>query len=154
PGTVARRNHFNNNPQLDSGLVGDSSEASRFAALVGPQQTLALGVLATAAIQTNATARYRDNFPFDLTYDDLKRGQERFNIFCSVCHDRLGTGNGVVVQRGFPKPPSYLTDDSRGLLYQGARVPLKTAPVGYMFEVATRGFGAMPSYGAQVPPRD
>jgi hypothetical protein len=60
----------------------------------------------------------------------------------------------MIVQRGFTKPPSFLTDYSRGLQYQGARVLLRDAPVGYIFEVITHGYGAMPSHAAQVPPRD
>jgi mono/diheme cytochrome c family protein len=152
PGTIARRNSYQNDPQLDSGRIDDGGEAARFADLVGPRQ--ALGVLAAAAVATNAPTRYFDTFPFQLSQDDLNRGRERFNIFCAVCHDRLGTGNGVVVQRGFPKPPSYLTDRSRGLQFQGVQVSLREAPVGYLFEVVTRGFGAMPAYAAQVPPRD
>ena len=71
----------------------------------------------------------------------LARGQERYNIYCSPCHDRVGSGNGMIVQRGFA----------------AAVVPherLRAAPVGYFFEVITNGFGAMPSYAAQVPARD
>jgi mono/diheme cytochrome c family protein len=153
-GTVARRNLFVDDPHLDSGLRGTNDEASRLASLLGPREALALGALAKAVIDANVTARYHDTFPFPMTETNLKRGQERFNIYCAVCHDRLGSGNGMVVQRGFTKPPSLLTDYSRGLQYQGARVLLRNAPVGYIFEVITHGYGAMPSNAAQVPPRD
>ena len=72
----------------------------------------------------------------------LERGQQRFNIYCSPCHDRTGSGHGMVVQRGFPSPPSYHIDR------------LRNAPVGHFFDVATNGFGRMPDYASQVPPAD
>jgi mono/diheme cytochrome c family protein len=83
-----------------------------------------------------------DVFPFPVTRDVLKRGQERFNIYCSPCHDRLGTGLGMAVRRGFRRPPSYHTDRLRQL------------PAGEIFDVITNGFGAMPSYSLQIEPRD
>ncbi|HVN81647.1 MAG TPA: cytochrome c [Terriglobia bacterium] len=85
---------------------------------------------------------YSDVFPFPITREVLDRGQERFDIYCSVCHDRLGTGNGMIPQRGFRHPPSYHSDR------------LRNAPVGYLFDVITNGFGAMADYAAQVSPRD
>ena len=81
-------------------------------------------------------------FPFPVTGDVLKRGQERFTIYCSPCHDRAGTGHGMVVQRGFKQPPSYHIDR------------LRQVPPGYIFDIMTRGFGQMPSYAAQVQPED
>lgn len=81
-------------------------------------------------------------FPFEVTQAVLRRGRERFKIFCSVCHDRVGTGRGMVVRRGFRQPPSYHIDR------------LREAPVGHFFDVMTNGFGAMPSYASQVPPAD
>jgi mono/diheme cytochrome c family protein len=72
----------------------------------------------------------------------LERGQQRFNIFCSACHDRTGSGQGMVVQRGFPAPPSYHSDR------------LRAAPVGHFYVVATQGFGRMPDYADQIPPAD
>jgi mono/diheme cytochrome c family protein len=79
-----------------------------------------------------------DTFPFPIKAEDLDRGQERFNIYCSPCHGRTGEGNGIVVQRGFRQPPSYHIDR------------LRTAPVGHFFDVMTNGFGAMQDYRAQV----
>jgi mono/diheme cytochrome c family protein len=81
-------------------------------------------------------------FPFPVTAAVLDRGQERFNIYCTPCHDRLGTGLGMVVRRGYRQPPSYHTER------------LRQAPVGHFFDVITRGLGAMPDYAAQIPPRD
>jgi len=81
-------------------------------------------------------------FPFPITREDLMRGRERFNIFCSPCHSRAGDGQGMVVKRGFKSPPSYYSE----------RV-LKAA-VGHYFDVVTNGFGAMPSYASRVPVDD
>jgi len=83
-----------------------------------------------------------DYMPFPVTMDVLSRGRERFNIYCSPCHSRLGDGQGMIVQRGFRAPPSYHTER------------LRKAPLGYFFDVMTNGFGAMPEYATQVPPRD
>jgi len=81
-------------------------------------------------------------FPVPVTRDLLRRGQQRFNVFCSPCHDRAGTGRGMIVQRGYKQPSSYHIDR------------LRQAPVGYFYDVMTRGFGVMPSYAAQVTPED
>ncbi len=84
-----------------------------------------------------------DIMPFPVTKDVLAHGRERFNIFCAPCHSRLGDGNGFVPSRGFArKPPSFHI----------AR--LQKAPVGYFFDVITEGFGIMPDYASQIPPRD
>jgi cytochrome c553 len=72
----------------------------------------------------------------------LARGREEFEVFCSPCHGRTGRGDGMVVQRGFKKPPSYHIDR------------LRQAPVGYFFDVMTSGFGAMSDYAAQIPAQD
>jgi mono/diheme cytochrome c family protein len=97
---------------------------------------------------------YMTDFPLQVTGEVLRRGQERFNIFCAVCHDRLGTGDGMIPRRGFTKPPSLLDDLSRGYRLRGRDLPLRDAPVGYYFEVVTNGFGAMPDYASQIPPAD
>lgn len=83
-----------------------------------------------------------DTFPFPITRADLLRGQERFNIYCTPCHSRLGDGTGLIVQRGFRQPPSYHIER------------LVKAPVGHFFDVITNGYGAMPSYRARVAPDD
>lgn len=80
--------------------------------------------------------------PFAVTKDVLLRGQQRFNIYCAPCHDRLGDGDGMIVRRGYRHPPSYHI--SR----------LRQVPDGYIFDVITNGFGAMPDYAAQIPVRD
>lgn len=81
-------------------------------------------------------------FPFPVTKAVLERGRERFNIYCSVCHGQAGEGNGIIVQRGFPPPPSYHIDR------------LRSAPVGHFYDVITRGYGVMYSYASRVAPTD
>jgi len=107
-----------------------------------------------AAVFTAGWTFYVDAFPMEITQQLLERGRERFNIYCAVCHDRAGTGRGMIVERGFTPPPSYHTDFSRGLKLRGINIKLPQAPVGYYFEVITRGFGAMPTYADQLPVKD
>jgi len=83
-----------------------------------------------------------NRFPFPITKADLQRGREQYNIFCTPCHGYSGAGNGMIVQRGFPHPPSFHTDR------------LRAAPVGHFFDVITNGFGEMYSYGSRVDPED
>jgi hypothetical protein len=83
-----------------------------------------------------------DVFPFPVTAQVLERGRERYNIYCSPCHSRVGDGNGMIPQRGLKQPPSYHIDR------------LRKEPDGHFFSVITNGFGAMGDYSAQVPPED
>lgn len=94
------------------------------------------------------------DFPVAVTEDFVKRGRERFNIYCSMCHGRLGNGDGKVVLRGYVKPPNFHTDLSRGLKLRGQDVKLTDVSVGYIFEVITRGYGAMPDYADLIPADD
>jgi mono/diheme cytochrome c family protein len=80
--------------------------------------------------------------PFPADRQVLDRGQDRYNIFCTPCHDATGSGRGMVVQRGYRQPPSF--HDER----------LRKAEEGHFFDVMTNGLGAMPDYRAQIPPRD
>jgi mono/diheme cytochrome c family protein len=81
-------------------------------------------------------------FPFAVDTQVMARGHERFDIYCSPCHGRTGQGDGMVVRRGFRRPPTFHQDR------------LRNAPVGQIFDVITNGFGAMPDYAAQVPAAD
>lgn len=81
-------------------------------------------------------------FPFPVTDQVMARGQERFDIYCSPCHGRTGAGDGMIVRRGFRRPP-MLTEER-----------LRNAPVGHFFDVISNGFGAMPDYQAQIAPAD
>jgi mono/diheme cytochrome c family protein len=83
-----------------------------------------------------------DMFPFPITGADLSRGRERYNIYCSPCHDYTGSGNGMIVQRGFPSPPSFHIER------------LRQAPAGHFFEVITHGLGLMYGYASRVSPDD
>jgi len=114
PGTVAR------GQLVDDGV--------RFTGLTGPGRPDA--------------PDYATEFPYSIDEATLKRGRERFNIYCSVCHGRSGNADGKVVERGYLKPPSY--HEKR----------LRDMPVGRMFEVITRGYGGMPEYADQVPVDD
>jgi mono/diheme cytochrome c family protein len=81
-------------------------------------------------------------FPFPVTKEVVARGQERFNVYCSPCHDRQGNGDGMIVRRGFRHPPSYHIDR------------LRQVPDGHIYDVITNGFGAMQDYSAQITPND
>ncbi|HLH73072.1 MAG TPA: cytochrome c [Chloroflexota bacterium] len=81
-------------------------------------------------------------FPFTITLPDLDRGRERYDIYCAPCHGRTGDGDGPVVARGFSTPPTFHSDR------------LRQAPVGHLFDVITNGYGDMPDYKEQIPPRD
>jgi mono/diheme cytochrome c family protein len=110
--------------------------------------------LLTAASRSANWSVYREAFPISITQRTMERGQERFNIYCATCHDRVGTGRGMIVERGFTTPPSLHTDWSRGFKLKGADLKLTDAPVGYYFDVITLGYGAMPDYSEQIAPDD
>ena len=81
-------------------------------------------------------------FPLPVTLALVKQGQEEFNINCSACHGRDGYGEGMVVQRGFPQPPSFHSER------------LRNAPVGHFFQVITKGYGVMYPFGSRITPED
>jgi mono/diheme cytochrome c family protein len=113
---------------------------------------------------------FAESFPFQITADDLKRGQERFTIYCAACHGPYGNGQGKIWERGYLNPTSFHTHKvapneadvtnpqglgiSRGYSLWGIHMPMTAVPPGYIFEVMTKGYGGMPSYSAQVPPED
>ena len=80
--------------------------------------------------------------PVKLTAEGLQRGQERFNIYCSVCHGQVGNGKGIVVERGYMPPPDFHTD------------LIRNYPDGHIFDVITHGIRNMPAYGPQIPVED
>jgi mono/diheme cytochrome c family protein len=90
----------------------------------------------------NGYREERDQLPFPATMEVLKRGQERFNIYCSPCHSRVGNGLGEIVQRGY-KPAANLHDQVR-----------LSQPLSHYFYVMSNGYGAMPDYSAQLTPAD
>src|SRR5215510_4426203 len=110
------------------------------------QPTTAAGAPAVAS-SASATNPYPDDvetFPFPISAKDLDRGQERYNVYCSVCHGMTGNGDGMVARRGFnkPSPANYHQDR------------LRQAPVGHFFDVMTNGWGAMPPYASQISVED
>ncbi len=81
-------------------------------------------------------------FPMPVSLEMVKQGQEAFDINCSECHGRDGYGEGMIVQRGFPQPPSFHSER------------LRDAPVGHFFDVITNGYGAMYPFGSRIMPAD
>jgi mono/diheme cytochrome c family protein len=83
-----------------------------------------------------------DEFPIPVTKELVDRGQDRYNIYCIVCHGPVGNGDGMIVRRGFPQPPTYHDDR------------LRNAPVGHFFDVMTNGWGKMNSYADKLSAAD
>jgi mono/diheme cytochrome c family protein len=90
--------------------------------------------------KTNGT--WTDTIPLTVNMQLLRRGRERFDIYCSPCHGRIGDGNGMIALRGVRRPADLTS----------ARV--REEPPGYIFDVITNGYGGMGDYGDQVPPHD
>jgi mono/diheme cytochrome c family protein len=126
-------------PLRESDFFGDDRSAR-----VPVEGTVARGELRDDTLLYTGKVNGADAgvFPFAVDAAVMARGQERFNIYCSPCHGRTGDGDGMVVRRGYRRPPSYY--DER----------LRDAPVGHFFDVITNGFGAMPDYAAQIRPED
>jgi mono/diheme cytochrome c family protein len=126
----------------------------------------------------NKVENFVTAFPFQVTEADLKRGQERYQIYCVPCHGPLGNGRGKIVERGFLEPTSFhvtavSADEaglrerqtrenpaaiplgySRGFAFYNLKVPMREVPVGYIFEVISKGYGGMPDYASQIPVPD
>jgi mono/diheme cytochrome c family protein len=126
-------------PLRESTFFGDSRSARPLV-----EGTVARGHLRDDALMYTGRAGTADAtvFPFPIDARVMARGQERFDIFCSPCHGRTGQGDGMVVLRGYRRPPSYHQDR------------LREAPVGHFFDVITNGFGAMPDYASQIAAAD
>jgi mono/diheme cytochrome c family protein len=126
---------------LDRSAFYADGRASR--ALV--EGTVARGALEGTAMPAGGAPGAADRvteLPMPLTRELLARGQQRYEIFCTPCHDRTGSGQGMVVRRGYRPPPSLHIER------------LRDAPVGHFYDVMTRGLGAMPDYAQQIPPED
>jgi len=129
------------NPYDPTDFFGDGQSARLPVAGTVPRGDLTLGpdeLLYTGKLNGQPS----EAFPFPVTKEIVERGRERYDVFCSPCHGYTGDGDGMIVQRGFRRPPS-LYDDR-----------LKTAAAGHYFDVITNGFGAMPSYASRVEPDD
>jgi mono/diheme cytochrome c family protein len=126
-------------PLRESAFFGDARSARALVA-----GTVARGQLHEDALLYTGKVNGADTTMFPFRIDDrvMSRGRERFDIYCSPCHGRTGSGDGMVVRRGYRRPPS-LHDDR-----------LRSTPVGHFFDVITNGFGAMPDYAAQINVED
>jgi mono/diheme cytochrome c family protein len=140
---TACRQKMANQPRYDplepSDFFADGMSARpRIAGTVARGELAIDGFMATGKID----GADGDGFPFAIDATVMNRGEERFNVYCSACHGRVGDGNGMIPARGYRRPPSLHTDI------------LRAAKTGHFFDVMTNGFGAMPSYAAQVPVED
>jgi mono/diheme cytochrome c family protein len=140
-GASACRQDMHDNPRYETYEDGANRQLPEGAVARG---SLNLAVTAPRAPVPGqaATQPGEDGFPFKATKEILDRGQNRFNINCSPCHGKLGDGNGMIALRGFRHPPTYHQDR------------LRNAPTGYIYDVMTNGFGAMPSYADVLTPED
>jgi mono/diheme cytochrome c family protein len=116
-------------------------------AAVSAGQPAPTGSPAISGAPTNGASLYPDDveiFPIQIDKAAIDRGQQRYEIYCSVCHGLTGNGDGMIARRGFnkPLPASYHQDR------------LRQAPVGHFFDAMTNGWGAMPSYATQIPVED
>jgi mono/diheme cytochrome c family protein len=129
------------NPYDPTDFFGDGQSARQPVEGTFPRGELTLGpqeLLYTGKVNGQPS----EQFPFPVTQVIVERGRERFNVFCSPCHGFAGDGDGMIVQRGFRRPPSFHEDR------------LRAAPAGHYFDVITNGFGVMYPYGYRVSPRD
>jgi mono/diheme cytochrome c family protein len=139
PGTVAR-GFLRSNTEFFTGKKSRTTAGPGTQSIQGqgqnqppPQQ---------AGSPANAFPDDIDYFPIPVNEDVVKRGRERYNIFCSACHGFTGNGDGMIVRRGFRRAASF--NDDR----------LRQAPVGHFFDAMTNGWGAMPSYAPQIAVQD
>ena len=130
------------NPFDPSDFFEDGQSARMPVAGTVPRGDLTTGPEGELLYTGKINGAVADAFPIPVTRDILIRGRERFSINCEPCHGMSGDGDGMIVQRGFRRPPSLHSDR------------LRTAPAGHFFEVITNGFGAMYPYGYRVEPRD
>jgi mono/diheme cytochrome c family protein len=124
----------------DKAFYQGKTEAGQNAATPNPAATPATDSSGNTLV-TDFTGLV-DEFPLPVTKELIDRGEQRYKVFCIVCHGPVGNGDGMIVRRGFSKPPTYNDDRSRN------------APVGHFYNVITNGQGKMNSYASQVPPAD
>jgi mono/diheme cytochrome c family protein len=140
---AACRQKMANQPRYDP-LETSDFFADGMSARPRVAETVARGELSTDPFfdtgKINGTVA--DGFPVPVSRELVDRGHQRFDIYCSECHGRLGDGNGMIPARGYRRPPSFHTQT------------LRTATTGHLFDVMTNGFGAMPPYGSMIPPQD
>jgi len=126
-------------PLSESDFFSNKANARQLPAHTVPRG----GAREDAAFYTGlANGIYVTQLPVKVTGGLMNRGRERFEAVCAECHDRTGSGNGMIVQRGFPHPPSFHVDR------------LRNAPIGHFYDVITNGYGVMYSYATRVEPED
>jgi cytochrome c len=127
-------------PMRESAFFGDMRSERPL-----PEGTVPRGYLLDDSYLNTGKFNGQDGtaFPFPITAADLRRGQERYNIYCTPCHSPLGNGRGAVPLRGFSKDIPSFSDDK-----------LRTAAVGHYFDVMTKGFGIMQDYSYQISVED
>lgn len=140
--TACRRDMFNqprSNPLGESDFFQDGAASRPI-----PPHTVARDDLEhdeafyTGMIGSNVVT----TIPISITSESLEHGRECYEIYCVPCHGKMGEGNGIAVQRGFPAPPSY---------HIGR---LRNAPIGHFFDVMTRGYGVMYPYASRITPKE
>ncbi len=129
-------------PLVQSTLFEDGAASRPLPANTIPRGEWGELMLNEALYTGKVNGEFVDSVPIPVTQALLERGQERYDIFCSPCHSRVGDGQGMIVQRGFPQPPSYHTER------------LRQQPDGYYYDVITNGFGKMYSYASRIHPED
>jgi mono/diheme cytochrome c family protein len=134
-------------PMRESRLFPDGTSArppvpGTVAAAGGAFAGTSSGRLGSDLEKQRARDEAAQNNPYPVTLELLRRGRERFDIYCSPCHSPVGDGDGMVARRGFPHPPSYHIDR------------LRKAPDRHFFDVMTHGYGIMRPYSDRVPPED
>jgi len=133
PGTV---------PHSTGSVAGTSSGRLGVAMPPLPVVTLPLDESGKPKADVRTATQEHLRNPYPISAQLLSRGRERFDIYCSPCHSPVGDGDGRVVRRGFPAPPSYHSER------------LRNAPDSHFYAVITNGYGAMYSYASRVPPAD
>ncbi|MET0645123.1 MAG: cytochrome c [Pyrinomonadaceae bacterium] len=130
---------------LYTGKMAGGSATAGMQAGAAAGSNVRANVPAGAAGAATATATGGpDVFPVTIDKAALERGRDRYQIFCSACHGMTGEGDGMIVRRGFQKPPSFYDD----------RLQENTTPAAHFFDVITNGWGAMPDYASSIPPED
>jgi hypothetical protein len=129
-------------PLTQSTLFEDGAASRPIPANTIPRGEWGQIMLNEALYTGRENGEYVETVPMPVTQAVLERGQERYDIFCAPCHSRVGDGQGMIVQRGFPPPPSFHIER------------LRQEPDGYYYDVITNGFGQMYSYSSRIPPED
>lgn len=149
-GTPSENTPIHLNPNMDDQPKYEAMEESRFFLDKSSMRMPVEGTIARGKLNENTAYFYGKNadgsfvkkMPVQMTLPLLKRGQKRFEIYCTPCHGRTGTGQGIVIKKGFLAPQSYHIDR------------LRKIEDGYLFDVISNGIRNMPSYGYQVPVDD